>query len=127
MLFQQRAPGSLAMNGPAGHRDMLAADADREAVAGLLSTAFADGRLTAAEHAERAGAAYAARTHGELGVLTADLPAPAGASVERSAAVIPGEADRCLPCALLICCPPAGIAWLLAARRRSRACRGAGG
>ena len=31
--------------------------------------------------------------------------------------------DRCLLYALLICCPPAGIAWLLAARHRARASR----
>jgi hypothetical protein len=33
----------------------------------------------------------------------------------------PEGPDRCLLCALLIACPPAGIAWLLASRHRSRA------
>jgi Domain of unknown function (DUF1707) len=99
---------------------VLASDADRETVAGQLSTAYAEGRLTAGEHSERVRAAYGARTLGGLGALTADLPAPPAAAADREAAVIPGKIDRCLLCALLILCPPAGIAWLLAARRRSR-------
>jgi hypothetical protein len=57
-------------------RDLRASDADRERVAALLSEAAADGRLSAEEHAERAGRAYAARTLGELAELTADLALP---------------------------------------------------
>jgi len=116
----QREPGRLVAGGPAGQRDVLASDADREAVAGQLSTAYAEGRLTAGEHAERVRAAYEARTLGGLGALTADLPVPVAAAADSEAAVILGKIDRCLLCALLILCPPAGIAWLLAARRRSR-------
>ena len=96
----------------------LASDADRDTAAGLLSEAFAQGRLTADEHDERARAAYAARTWAELARLTADLPVPAGDAAGRPAAT-PGV-DRCLLCALLVLCPPAGIAWLVAAWRRSR-------
>jgi hypothetical protein len=103
---------------------VLASDADRDAAAGQLSSALAEGRLTAGEHAERVGAVYAARTWGELGALTADLPAPAASAAVRQPEVIPGEMDRCLLCALLILRPPAGIAWLLAARRRARAAAG---
>jgi hypothetical protein len=102
---------------------MLASDGDRDAVAGLLIEAFAEGRLTAGEHGERVRAAYVARTWAELSRLTADLPAPAGDPAGRPAAVLEGV-DRCLLCALLVLCPPAGIAWLLAARRRSRPGRG---
>lgn len=57
-------------------RDLRASDADRDAVLDLLSAAAADGRLTLAEHGERAGRAHAARTLGELAELTADLALP---------------------------------------------------
>jgi hypothetical protein len=103
----------------AGRTVMLASDGDRDAAAQVLNEAFAEGRLTASEHGERVRAAYAARTWGELARLTADLPGPpdvAGPAVT----AMPGGLDWCLLCAL-VCCPPAGIAWLLAARRRARA------
>jgi hypothetical protein len=103
---------------------VLASDADRDAAAGQLSSALAEGRLTAGEHSQRVGAAYAARTLRELGALTADLPAPTRTAASREADMVAGEMDRCLLCALLILCPPAGIAWLLAARRRARAAAG---
>lgn len=59
-----------------GPRDLRASDADRDAVLDLLSAAAADGRLTLAEHADRAERAHAARTLGDLAALTADLAAP---------------------------------------------------
>jgi hypothetical protein len=101
----------------------LASDADRDAVVGVLNQAFAEGRLTADEHAERIRAAYAARAWRELAGLTADLPGPAGShgaadTARWAEADALGGLDRCLLCALLILCPPAGIAWLLAARHR---------
>lgn len=120
-MDQQHKTARLISGGPAGRPDVLVSDADRETVAGMLSSAFAEGRLTAAEHMERVRAAYEARTSGELGALTADLPDPAGDARKRQAASAPDEVHRCL----LICCPPAGIAWL-AARRRARRDRGAG-
>jgi Domain of unknown function (DUF1707) len=107
---------------------ILASDADRDAAVRVLNEAFAEGRLTADEHGERVRAAYAGRTWQELAQLTADLPDPA------HAADLPGPAraagrgliagapyglDLCLLCALLILCPPAGIALLLTARHRS--------
>ncbi len=55
---------------------MRAADADREAVADLLSDALAKGRLDALEFGERLDRTFAARTVGELVALTADLPRP---------------------------------------------------
>jgi Domain of unknown function (DUF1707) len=112
-------------DGTATRPEVLASDADRESIAGRLSSAFAEGRLTSAEHADRVRAAYGARTLGELAGLTADLPGPGGDAGWQHAPV-PDGVDRCLLCALLICCPPAGIAWLLAARRRARAGGGAG-
>jgi hypothetical protein len=98
----------------------LASDGDRDAAGGVMNEAFAVGRLTADEHGERVRAAYAARTLQELARLTADLPDP-GDVAGQVVAGVPDGADRCLLCALLICCPPAGIAWLLVSRHRSRA------
>lgn len=108
---------------PAGETGPLASDGDRDAAARVLNEAFAEGRLTADEHGERVRAAYAARTWPELARLTADLPDPADAAGRAVAGMPPDGLDRCLLCALLIACPPAGIAWLLASRYRSRAGR----
>ena len=55
---------------------MRASDADREGVISLLNAAAADGRLTPDEHSDRVERAYAARTLGELAVLTTDLAEP---------------------------------------------------
>jgi hypothetical protein len=112
---------------PAGGPATRASDADRDAAAGLINEAFAEGRLTADEHDQRLSAACAARSWQELHELTADLPAPPGAdlSVPPGAAdpmargVLAG-ADLCLLCALLVVCPPAGIVWWLLSRRRQQ-------
>lgn len=53
--------------------DIRASDTDRQHVVELLTEAATDGRLTVEEYAERSGAAYAARTVGELTGLTTDL------------------------------------------------------
>lgn len=57
-----------------------ASDAEREAAAERVRSAGAEGRLDADELEERLGAAYGARTTGELERLTADLPVPAPAT-----------------------------------------------
>ncbi|MDG4796812.1 DUF1707 domain-containing protein [Micromonospora sp. WMMD1082] len=49
-------------------------DREREEVVELLGKAAAEGRLTLDEYTERAGAAHAALTRGELAKLTSDLP-----------------------------------------------------
>ncbi|GAA3753570.1 DUF1707 domain-containing protein [Plantactinospora mayteni] len=49
-------------------------DREREQVVELLGTAAAEGRLTLDEYADRATAAHAAKTRGELARLTDDLP-----------------------------------------------------
>ena len=54
---------------------LRASDADRDRVLDVLGADAGDGRLTLAEHDERAGAALSARTLGELAALTADLAA----------------------------------------------------
>jgi hypothetical protein len=104
----------------AGGTVTLASDGDRDAAARVLNEAFAEGRLTADEHGERVRAVYAARTWHELAQVTADLPG-AAQGAGQAATGMADSLDRCLLCVLLICCPPAGIAWLLAARRRARA------
>jgi hypothetical protein len=52
---------------------MRASDADRDQVAEVLHTAYAEGRISYDEHSERTAAALAARTFDDLAVLTADL------------------------------------------------------
>lgn len=49
-------------------------DAERQAVVDQLRVHLGAGRLTVTEFEERAGDALAARTHGDLVPLTADLP-----------------------------------------------------
>lgn len=68
------------------NRELRAGDEDRQKVADRLKTAVEEGRLTLDEYDERLGAAYAARTYGELAVLTADLPAP-----PRPVGMLPGD------------------------------------
>lgn len=60
---------------------LRASDADRDQVANVLSTAYAEGRLTREEHDERLSQVMAAKTFAELIPLTQDLvytgaPAP---------------------------------------------------
>ena len=100
----------------AGRPVARASDAEREHAAALLSEAFAEGRLTAAEHAQRLDAAYAARTQAQLHLLLADLPA--SAPVPSPAPGPLTSVDRCLRCALFCLCPPVAIAWWLLSRRR---------
>ena len=59
---------------------MRASHADRDQVISALKTAFVQGRLAKDELDARVGQALASRTHAELTVITADLPAgPIGA------------------------------------------------
>ena len=53
---------------------LRASDADREAVARVLQTAMAEGRLTVAELQERLDTVYGAKTLSELEPVTWDLP-----------------------------------------------------
>ncbi len=53
---------------------LRASDADREAVARVLQTAMAEGRLTVAELQERLDTVYASKTLSELEPVTWDLP-----------------------------------------------------
>jgi hypothetical protein len=56
--------------------DLLASDAEREAVAETLRTNAAAGRLDAEELEQRLERAYAARTRADLVPVVADLPSP---------------------------------------------------
>ncbi len=67
--------GTMGIVGDQTPQDrMRAADTDRERVAEELRSAHAEGRLDLTEYDERVQQAWAARTYGELGALTADLP-----------------------------------------------------
>lgn len=64
---------------PAGRGNrgtMRAADADRDRAAGILGTAYSEGRLSRDEYDARLEVALSARTYGELDHVLADLPAP---------------------------------------------------
>jgi Domain of unknown function (DUF1707)/Domain of unknown function (DUF4190) len=67
-------PQHAGMQYPSMGPDMRAASADRERVVDVLKAAFAEGRLSQEEYNARMGRAYEAKTYGELGALTADLP-----------------------------------------------------
>lgn len=57
---------------------LRASDADRDAVAAVLSEALAEGRLDMAEYEQRLDRAMQAATIGELEPLTGDLPGASG-------------------------------------------------
>ncbi|HEX6759032.1 MAG TPA: DUF1707 domain-containing protein [Propionibacteriaceae bacterium] len=59
--------------GPSAGGNLRASDADREQVATLLSTAYAEGRLTRDEHDERLDQLMAAKTFDDLIPITRDL------------------------------------------------------
>lgn len=77
--------------------DLRASDADRDRVAEALRHAAGEGRITVDELDERIDRAFAARTHGELAELTADLPQTAHAAaapVTPALPVRPGDGGR---------------------------------
>jgi hypothetical protein len=59
--------------GPIAGGNLRASDADRDQVATLLSTAYAEGRLTREEHDERVDQLMAAKTFDDLMPITRDL------------------------------------------------------
>jgi hypothetical protein len=59
--------------GPIAGGNLRASDADREKVATVLSTAYAEGRLSREEHEERLDQLLAAKTFDELIPITHDL------------------------------------------------------
>jgi hypothetical protein len=67
--------GGSSAGEPGGVAVTRASDRERDAVVQRVQDAFAEGRLDDAEFDERTRAALTARTHAELDVLLADLPA----------------------------------------------------
>lgn len=67
---------------------MRASDADREQATEQLRNAAAEGRLLAEELEHRLGAAFSARTYGELDAVVADLPQDRAAHTARRRAPI---------------------------------------
>jgi Domain of unknown function (DUF1707) len=59
--------------GPIAGGNLRASDADRDQVANLLSTAYAEGRLTREEHDDRVERLMAAKTFDDLIPITSDL------------------------------------------------------
>jgi hypothetical protein len=85
---------------------MRAADADRDRVAGILSTAYSEGRLSKDEYDARLESALSARTYADLDYVVTDLPA-AQATVPSLAArttmVTPSARTNGLAIASLAC------------------------
>lgn len=78
--------------GPAAGGDLRVADADRNLCMDVLNTAYADGRITRAEHAERIDTAARARVFDDLIPLTRDLvreEAPRTTEVSTGAGIAP--------------------------------------
>lgn len=73
-LEKKPAPGAADPEEAAADVSLRASDADRDRVADILREALAEGRLDAAEHAERIGTVYAARTVADLEPVVRDLP-----------------------------------------------------
>jgi hypothetical protein len=83
-----------------GERGMMrAADADRDRVVEVLTTAYSEGRLSKDEYDARVEYALAARTYGDLDRVAADLPGPA-APMAPPAARTNGFAIASLACGL---------------------------
>jgi hypothetical protein len=62
------------MNEPVRPDELRVSDAERESAVGVLRDHGSAGRLDVEELEQRVGAAYAARTRGELDALVRDLP-----------------------------------------------------
>ncbi|KQW47703.1 hypothetical protein ASC77_14840 [Nocardioides sp. Root1257] len=69
-------------------------DAERELAATALGEHFAQGRITADEHAERLEQVWAARTRAELQPVFRDLPGPARTPERSPRAFRPGRFPR---------------------------------
>jgi hypothetical protein len=85
------------MSEPLQPKDVRASDLDRELVADQLRMAAGDGRLDFDELDERLGAAYGAKTYGELEPLVADLPGARAPSPGHAVARPEPEPARGMP------------------------------
>jgi uncharacterized protein DUF1707/uncharacterized protein DUF4190 len=73
------------MNLPNDRGTMRAADADRDRVAGFLTTAYTEGRLSKDEYDARLDSALSARTYADLDQVMADLPVTPATAVTLAA------------------------------------------
>jgi hypothetical protein len=100
--FEPTDVGPIAASDPtsAYGGGLRASDADRSQVTTLLSTAYAEGRLTREEHEQRLEQVLRARTFDELVPLTADLvpttagPAPAVGPDPHTYDIAPGTGSE---------------------------------
>jgi len=90
-----------------GQGRMRAADTDRDRVAGILGTAYSEGRLSRDEYDARLESALSARTYADLDHVVTDLPAaqpavpgPAATTMVTRPARINGLAIASLACGL---------------------------
>lgn len=83
--------------GPAAGGHLRASDVDRDLVAEVLSTAFAEGRLSREEHDERLDALLSAKTFDDLVGLTRDLVVVGTSAPATPAAPSPGYAVDTAP------------------------------
>jgi Domain of unknown function (DUF1707)/Domain of unknown function (DUF4190) len=81
------AAGDPVVGGVQGK--VRAADADRDRVAGILGTAYSEGRLSKDEYDARLEAALSAHTYADLDQVVIDLPLPAAAAGAGPAVVTP--------------------------------------
>ncbi|WP_245691181.1 DUF1707 SHOCT-like domain-containing protein [Sinosporangium album] len=95
---------------------MRASDADRDRVAAVLREHYAEGRLNVEEFDERLDQVYRSKTHGELGVLTRDLPHVDLRAYTARATAVPekkSEKDGGLKGAWAIWAMASGINWVI--------------
>jgi hypothetical protein len=90
-----------------GQGEIRAADTDRDRVAGILSTAYSEGRLSSDEYDARLESALSARTYADLDHIVTDLPAaqktvpsPAAPAMVTTPARTNGLAIASLACGL---------------------------
>jgi hypothetical protein len=71
-----------------------AADADRDRVAGILSTAYSEGRLSRDEYDARLESALSSRTYADLDRVVTDLPAGHATVLGRAASTMVAQTAR---------------------------------
>jgi len=72
---------------------MRAADADRDRVAGILGTAYSEGRLSRDEYDVRLQSALSARTYADLDHVVTDLPAAQAAGPSPAMVATPAKTN----------------------------------
>ncbi|MFB9967379.1 DUF1707 SHOCT-like domain-containing protein [Sinosporangium siamense] len=95
---------------------MRASDADRDRIAAVLREHYAEGRLNVEEFDERLELAYNAKTHGDLAVLTRDLPfvdMRSFAARPEPTPAKPAKADEGMRGAWTVWAMASGINWVI--------------